>query len=77
MDESIQVGDRVRVHFDAKFRERSGWFEGVVVKIDPYSQHRNFYWVELDDEAHQILGIRQISVFNPKNLVRIKDNPNP
>jgi hypothetical protein len=44
----------------------------VVVKIDPYSQHRNFYWVELDDEAHQILGIRQISVFNPKNLVRIK-----
>jgi hypothetical protein len=77
MDESIQVGDRVRVHFDAKFREKSGWYEGMVIRIDPYSHHRSFYWVELDDEAYQILGVKQISVFNPKNLAKISGNPNP
>jgi hypothetical protein len=68
MAESIQVGDRVRIYLDSKFGEEEGWYEGVVFKIDPYSEHRSFYWVELDEAAQATLGIRQISVFNPKNI---------
>jgi hypothetical protein len=68
MAESIQVGDRVRIYLDSKFGEEEGWYEGVVFKIDPYSEHRSFYWVELDEAAQAALGIRQISVFNPKNI---------
>jgi multidrug resistance efflux pump len=68
MDESIRVGDKVKMYLDAKFGEKEGWYEGVVVRIDPYSEHRSFYWVELDEPAQAALGIRQISVFNPKNI---------
>ena len=70
MAESIQVGDKVGVYLDAKFGEKEGWYEGVVFKIDPYSEHRSFYWVMLDEAAQSALGIRQISVFNPKNIKR-------
>ncbi len=50
-----------------------GWFEGVVVRIDPYSAHRCFYWVELDGISQAILGrgIKLISVFNPKNIQKL------
>ena len=68
MSEIIQVGDKVKIYLDSKFGEKEGWYEGVVVRIDPYSKHRNFYWVELDEAAQSTLGIRQISVFNPKNI---------
>lgn len=68
MTNEIKIGDRVRIHLDAKFGEQAGWYEGSVVKIDPYSEHRSFYWVELNEEAQKILGIKQISVFNPKNI---------
>ena len=71
MSESIRVGDRVKIFLDSRIAKREGWFEGAVVKIDPYSDHRNFYWVELDADAQAILGIKQISVFNPKNIKRI------
>ena len=71
MAEEIQIGDRVKVHLDAKFGSNAGWYEGTVFKIDPYSEHRSFYWVELDVEAQSILGAKQISVFNPRNIVRI------
>jgi len=71
MAEEIQIGDRVKIRLDDKFGSNAGWYEGMVVKIDPYSKHRNFHWVELDMEAQSILGVRQISVFNPKNIVRI------
>jgi hypothetical protein len=71
MAEEIQIGDRVKVHLDAKFDSQAGWYEGTVFKIEPYSEHRAFYWVELDVEAQSLLGVRQISVFNPKNIVRI------
>jgi hypothetical protein len=73
MGESFQIGDRVRVHLDSKFGENEGWHEGTVVKIEPYSEHRSFHWVELDDEAQKLLGIKQISVFNPKNISKIQD----
>ena len=68
MPENIQLGDRVKVYLDSKFGMKEGWFEGTVFKIDPYSEHRSFYWVELNEEAQALLGIKQISVFNPKNI---------
>lgn len=71
MTETIQVGDRVKVYLDSKFGEKEGWHEGMVFKIVPYSEHRSFYWVELDEEVQAMLGIRQISVFNPKNIQKL------
>jgi hypothetical protein len=70
MTESICAGDKVRIYFDSKFGDKEGWYEGVVVRIDPYSEHRSFYWVELDEAAQSLLGLRLISVFNPKNIKR-------
>ena len=71
MPESIQIGDRVKVYLDSKFGKNEGWYEGTVFKIDPYSEHRSFYWVELDEDVQAMLGIRQISVFNPKNIQKL------
>jgi hypothetical protein len=68
MPEIIQVGNRVGIYLDSKFGEKEGWYEGVVFQIDRYSEHRSFYWVELDESAQAVLGVRQISVFNPKNI---------
>lgn len=68
MTESIQIGDQVKIYLDAKFGENAGWYEGTVFRIDPYSEHRSFYWVKLNAEAQAILGIKQVSVFNPKNI---------
>ena len=56
------VGDRIQVYLD------SNWFDGTVIRIEPYSEHRSFHWVELDETAQEILNIKQISVFNPKNI---------
>lgn len=68
MEEVIHIGDRVQVRLDAKVARSEGWFEGTVIRIDPYSGHRSFYWVEFDEETRAILGLSQISVFNPKNI---------
>jgi len=70
MTESIRIGDRVKVFLDSKFWRSEGWFEGVVVHIDPYSAHRSFYWVELDDDvlANPGTGTKLISVLNPRNI---------
>jgi len=68
MEETIHIGDRVRVRLDAKVAKSEGWFEGIIIRIDPYSEHRSFYWVEFDEEVRAILGLSQISVFNPKNI---------
>jgi hypothetical protein len=71
MTEEISIGTQVKVYFGEKFGEKEGWYQGVVVKIDPYSEHRSFYWVELNTEAQAQLGIKQISVFNIKNIQKI------
>jgi len=73
MADEIQIGDRVQVFLNAKNWGRDDWFSGTVVRIDPYSGHRSFYWVELDAEAQTALGggISLISVFNPKNIRKI------
>jgi hypothetical protein len=71
MTEAIQIGDQVKIYLDTKFGDNEGWYEGVVFQIDPYSEHRSFYWVELNADAQMILGIRQISVFNIKNIQKL------
>jgi hypothetical protein len=72
MEESYQIGDRVEIYLDEKFGEKSGWYAGTIFKIDPYSAHRSFYWVNFDGAAQKITGIRQISVFNPQNIRKVK-----
>jgi hypothetical protein len=71
MTEAIQIGDQVKIYLDSKFGDKEGWYEGVVVKIDPYSEHRSFYWVELNEGAQAMLGTKTISVFNPKNIQKL------
>lgn len=71
MDDEIKIGDRVQVFLNAKNWGRDEWFNGKVVRIDPYSEHRSFYWVELDPEAQTVLGMKVISVFNPKNIRKV------
>jgi len=71
MSESIDIGDRVKVFLDPSKIRGGDWYEGVVIRIDPYSMHRSFYWVLLDPDAQAILGFREISVFNPKNIQRL------
>ena len=70
MPEEIKIGDRVQIFLDAKVWESEGWFDGTVVHIDPYTQHRSFFWVQLDDDSAAMLGKgnRLISVLNPKNI---------
>ena len=73
MDGTINVGDRVQIFLDAKRWGVEGWYEGIVVRIDPYSEHRSFHWVELDDESTAALGngAKLISVLNPKNIRKL------
>lgn len=61
------------IRLDSESWGSQGWFEGIVVRIDPYSAHRSFYWVELDSESQAVLGrgIQLISVFNPKNIKKL------
>lgn len=81
MAEEIKIGDRVQIFLDARVWGSEGgnvaprrhWFDGTVVRIDPYTQHRSFYWVELSEEAIARLGkgARFISVLNPRNIRRV------
>lgn len=73
MPELIRIGDRVKVFLDSKFWKSEGWFEGTVVRIDPYSMHRQFYWVELNLEVETMQGGKThlVSVFNPRNINKI------
>ncbi len=71
MSDTFQIGERVKIYLDSKFGEKEGWYEGTVFRIDPYSEHRSFYWVELSAEAQLDLGMKQISVFNLKNIKKV------
>jgi len=68
MTDAFQVGDQVEVYLDAKFGEQEGWYAGTIFQIDPYSEHRSFYWVRFNEAAQTTLGLSQISVFNLKNI---------
>ncbi len=72
MPDNIGVGDRVKIFLDSTFWESEGWFEGTVVRIDPYSEHRSFYWVELDIEVRAAQGgqTRLVSVLNPARITK-------
>lgn len=72
MSDSIQVKDRVQVYLGQKFSEYEGWYTGTVFRIDPYSEHRSFYWVRLDAEAQAVLKMQDISVLNPKNIRKME-----
>ena len=72
MTADLQIGDRVEIYLDEKFGDKAGWYSGTIFKIDPYSEHRSFYWVTFDEAAQTIIGMRQISVFNPKNIRKRK-----
>ena len=66
----ISIGHRVKVFLE-NVGENGAWFEGEVRKIEPYSKHRSFYWVELNQDAQKMLKINMISVFNPKNIQKL------
>ena len=70
MAEEFKIGHRVQIFLDAEVWGREGWFDGTIVRIDPYSRHRSFYWVELTEASSARLGkgTRLISVLNPKNI---------
>jgi hypothetical protein len=73
MAEEIKIGDRVQIFLGTKTWGSEGWFDGTVVRIDPYTEHRSFYWVELSEEATTLLGkgMGPISVLNPKNIRKV------
>jgi hypothetical protein len=68
--DEFRIGERVKIFLDSQYWKSEGWFDGRVIRIDPYSEHRNFYWVELDQEVEPLLGkaTRQVSILNPKNI---------
>lgn len=70
MTDEIKVGDQVQIFLNARTWGSDGWFDGKIVRIDPYTTHRSFYWVELTDESAAALGkgTRLISVLNPRNI---------
>jgi len=66
--DEYRVGDCVQIFLKEKRGQSEGWYDGVIVRIEPYSEHRSFHWIELDEVAQTLLGMKQISVFNPKNI---------
>ena len=73
MEEPIRVGDRVQIFLESKTWGSEGWFTGRIVRIDPYSKHRSFHWVELEPDSAAALGrgVTLISVLNPKNIRKL------
>jgi hypothetical protein len=68
--DALVVGDRVKVFLDSRYWRSTGWFEGTLVRIDPYSEHRSFHWVELDLDVQPLAGgnTRLVSVLNPAHI---------
>jgi len=69
----VAIGDRVKVRLSSPYWRSAGWYEGTVSRVDPYSAHRSFYWVELDIEVEAAQGGKTnlVSVFNPRHIVRL------
>lgn len=68
-----RVGQRVRIYLDSEFWRSAGWFEGTVVRVEPYSGKRSFYWVELDMPVEPTQGqaAKLVSVLNPRHIERL------
>jgi hypothetical protein len=75
--DGLNIGDRVEIRLDSKFGEAEGWYGGTIFRIEPYSAHRSFYWVRLDEHARAVLKVGEISVFNPKNIRKANQNQPP
>jgi len=75
MPEEYRPGARVGIRLESPFWKEQGWLAGTVVRVDPYSTHRSFYWVELDQEAQTAGGgrLRLVSVLNPRNIRPLKE----
>ena len=71
----LAVGDRVKLFLDSRYWRSTGWFEGTLVRIDPYSEHRSFHWVELDLDVQPLAGgsTRLVSVLNPARIERMQN----
>jgi len=71
--DNLHNGDRAKIFLDSNFWESEGWFEGTVARIDPYSEHRGFFWVELDTPVQSKQGglTNRVSVLNLKNIKKI------
>ncbi len=74
----FQIGDRVKILLESNYWKSEGWFDGTIIRIDPYSEHRNFYWVELDQVVEPMLGkaAKLISILNPKNIKKLNGEEN-
>jgi hypothetical protein len=68
--DEFRINERVKIFLDSQYWKSEGWFDGRVIRIDLYSEHRNFYWVELDQEVEPMLGkaTRLVSILNPRNI---------
>jgi len=69
----VAVGDRVKIRLSGPYWRSAGWHEGTVRRVDPYSAHRSFYWVELDIEVEAAQGgtTNLVSILNPRHIVRL------
>ncbi len=63
----------MKIFLESRFWASEGWFEGTVVRIDPYSEHRSFDWVKLDTEVQAARGGRTdlVSVLNPARIAKV------
>ncbi len=64
-------GDRVEIRLESGFWGKAGWLPGTVLRLEPYSQHRSFIWVQVDEAAaRQAFGraLAPIAVLNPRNI---------
>ena len=70
--DEFRINERVKIFLDSQYWKSEGWFDGRVIRIEPYSEHRNFYWVELDQEVEPMFGkaTSLVSILNPKNIKR-------
>ena len=73
-DDIYNVGDQVQVYLDSKFWKSEGWYNGTVIRVDPYSEHRSFIWVELDRSVLDVRGGSSsvLSVLNPRNIKKVE-----
>jgi hypothetical protein len=55
-DNPYNVGDHVQVYLDSQYWKSEAGYSGTVIRIDPYSDHRSFIWVELDSSVMDVHG---------------------
>jgi hypothetical protein len=66
----FKVDDRVEIYLTSTYWKQEGWFSGTVIRVEPYTQRRSFYWVKLDKPVASKDGasMQLISVINLKNI---------